>query len=296
MTDKNKRTVEDVVKDEELAEEIVNADLSLKKDEKASEEALLINQQALQSQYIEKLEKLLLKEDVTEQDVQNVEFCKAELLAQFLTASSFSSSLQNSDSRKKAADVLSSHLGKLYSKTAKIKEKLAQKASLELLDRDVREMKFGSGKPTTVVTDEMLQGRDLKRVCFLLAGGLSALVANPVLCEAVTNPNAKTRSKALAVAKAQSSAEKSGSDGTLFSMLTDLVNNPEKRLNAQLPDLLGEFNRKIGDDDKNQFFGWADKLVTGLSNLGGKASMLNALQGKGLSKVMGNLLGSKDIA
>lgn len=296
MTDKNKRTVEDVVKDEKLAEEIVNADLSLKKDEKASEEALLIDQQALQSQYIEKLEKLLSKEDVTEQDVQNVEFCKAELLAQFLTVSSFSSSLQNSDSRKKAADVLSSHLGKLYSKTAKIKEKLAQKASLELLDRDVREMKFGSGKPTTVVTDEMLQGRDLKRVCFLLAGGLSALVANPVLREAVTNPNAKTRSKALAVAKAQSSAEKSGSDGTLFSMLTDLVNNPEKRLNAQLPDLLGEFNRKIGDDDKNQFFSWADKLVTGLSNLGGKASMINALQGKGLSKVMGNILGSKDIA
>ena len=35
---------------------------------------------------------------------------------------------------------------------------------------------------------------------------------------------------------------------------------------------------------------------TGLSNLGGKNSILNALQGKDMSKIMGNLMGSKNIA
>ena len=63
-----------------------------------------------------------------------------------------------------------------------------------------------------------------------------------------------------------------------------------------MPDLLQEFNQKIGGDEKNQFFEWADKLVTGLSNLGGKNAILNALQGKDMSKIVGNILGSKDIA
>ena len=294
MTEKKKKETEEVVKDEKVVDDVECAEDLLKKDAKDSESAGLINQQALQSQYVEKLEKLLSKEDVTEHDIQNVEFCKAELLAQFLGVTSFSSTLSNSDNRKKAADVLSSHLGKLYSKTTKIREKLAAKADLGVLSNDVMETKFGASK-TDVVTDDMLIGCDLKRVYFLLGSAFAKIVANPVLREAFMNPNVETKAKALASIKTQS-AGKQKTSVSLVSMLTDLINDPEKRLNAQLPDLLQEFNQKIGGDEKNQFFEWADKLVTGLSNLGGKNAILNALQGKDMSKIVGNILGSKDIA
>ncbi len=294
MEDKKKQEAQEAVKDEKAVDEIVDVDLSLKKDEKDSESLLLINQQALQSQYIEKLEKLLSKDDVTDQDIKNVEFCKAELLAQFLGVISFSSTLSNTDGRKKAADVLSSHLAKLYSKATKLKEKLARKADLGVLGNDVMETKFGASKPD-VVTDDMLAGRDLKKVCILLAGGFAMIFSNPTYREAAMNPSAETRSKALAMVKAQNATQNSGT-GTLFSVLTDLVSSPEKRLTAQLPDLLDEFNQKVVGEDRNQFTNWAESLVTGLSNLGGKNSILNALQGKDMSKIMGNLMGSKNIA
>ena len=294
MTEKKKKETEEVVKDEKVVDDAERAEDLLKKEEKDSVGSQLINQQALQSQYIEKLEKLLLKDDISEHDIQNVEFCKAELLAQFLGVTSFSSTLSNSDNRKKAADVLSSHLGNLYSKTTKLREKLAAKAGLAVLNNDVMETKFGSRKPD-VVTDDMLVGYDLKKVYFLLGSAFAKIMANPALKEAFINPTPETKAKALAANKAQGSLKTKGS-GTLFSLLTDFVNSPEKRLNAQLPDLLQEFNQKIGGDEKNQFFEWADKLVTGLSNLGGKNAILNALQGKDMSKIVGNILGSKDIA
>ena len=93
MTEKKKKETEEVVKDEKVVDDAERAEDLLKKEEKDSVGSQLINQQALQSQYIEKLEKLLLKDDISEHDIQNVEFCKAELLAQFLGVTSFSSTL-----------------------------------------------------------------------------------------------------------------------------------------------------------------------------------------------------------
>ncbi len=220
--------------------------------------AQLIRQQALQSQYIEKLEKLLLKDEITEQDMQNVEYCKAELLSQFLGVTSFSSSLADTDARKKAADILSSHLGNLYAKTAKLKEKLAKKEALSIIQNDVSETKFGaSSTKYRTITDNMLTP-DLKNIS-ILASSLTAFVFEK-------------------------------------TPLKNLVNNPKTRLTAMLPDLMDEFEQKTTSDEKESFLKWANVLTTGLSKLGSVKSMMSALQGKDISKIMGKLMDSKNIA
>lgn len=218
----------------------------------------LVRQQALQSQYIEKLEKLLLKDEITAQDMQNVEYCKAELLSQFLGATSFSSSLADTDGRKKAAEILSSHLGNLYAKTAKLKEKLAKKEALSIIQNDVSETKFGaSSTKYRTITDNMLSP-DLKNIS-ILAGSLTALIFEK-------------------------------------TPLKNLVNNPKTRLTAMLPDLMEEFEQKTTSDEKESFLKWANVLSTGLSKLGSVKSMMSALQGKDISKIMGKLMDSKNIA
>ena len=286
--EKEKKETEKTVNDEKALEENIKKDDVQAKAENASDGYQLINHQALQSQYVEKLEKLLLKEDITPHDIQNVEFCKAELLAQFLGTVSFSASLSNSDERKKAADALSSHLSKLYGKTAKLKEKLALKANNESVGKDVMEAKF-SNKEYAVVTDEMM-GYDIKKICLLVGTAFAAIVVDPKLRAAATDPKANMAMKMMNSKQAGSSKTK----GSLFSLISEFVNSPEKRLNAQLPDLLKEFNQKTTDDEKNKFSNWANTLVTVLSKLVVNNSILNALQGKDLSKIMGNIFGSKD--
>lgn len=218
----------------------------------------LINQQALQSQYIEKLEKLLLKDEITEQDIQNVEYCKAELLSQFLGATSFSTSLGDTDIRKKAADALSSHLGSLYAKTTKLKERLAQKGALSVIRNDVDEARFGASVDRyRTVTDDMLM-LDLKKIS-LVTASVSAFIFEK-------------------------------------TPLKNLIDNPKTRLSAMLPDLMDEFNQKTSSEEKESFSKWASMLTTGLSKLGSVKSIMNALQGNDVSKIMGKIMDSKDIA
>ena len=53
----------------------------------------LIKQQALQSEYIEKMNSLLNKEDITLEDIQTVEYVKSKLLSQLVGVAVFSSTL-----------------------------------------------------------------------------------------------------------------------------------------------------------------------------------------------------------
>lgn len=176
---------------EQLAKETQSSSVHTN-DTQINEEVQLINHQAAQSQYVEKLEKLLLKDDITEQDVQNVEFCKAELLSQFLGAVSFSSSLSDSDARKKAADALSSHLEKLYAKTAKLKEKLALKEKETMQQYDIRDTKFNTHSP--IITDNMLDS-DWKKLAISTSVLASIAISKTPLKDLINNP--ATRLKAM---------------------------------------------------------------------------------------------------
>lgn len=236
---------------ENKAEEKVDEKETVAEEKRESENvaAQTVQHQALQSQYIDKLISSLSKDDITPEDVQNVEFCKSEILSQLLGMTAFSMGLDKADQRKLAVDAVTSHLTKLYAKTAKLKEELARRQIKTVERIDVMEAKFGSGKQG-VVTDEMLQP-DFKTVQLALLTSIPGL------------------SKALS--------------------LKDLVTNPTARLKSLLPDLLTEFDQKTSADDKQSYAQWANLLVEGLSAYSSKGAMLTALQGKGLSKMMKQL-------
>lgn len=253
--EKEKKIKEEVLKEEKVSEvkEAEEKDVSQEKKQveatKETEAAKVVQFQAQQSQYIDKLTAIFSKDEISQEDVQNVEYCKAEILSQLLGMTSYAMQLSADDGRKVAADAVTSHLTKLYEKTAKLREEAARKKNKTIEHRDVMEAKFGSGK-TDVVTDEMLQP-DFKLVTLALVGAVPGL------------------SKALS--------------------LKDLITNPTARLETLLPDLLKEFNQNTSDETKNSYQTWANLLVEGLGKLGGKNSMMNALQGKALTGMMKQL-------
>lgn len=216
----------------------------------------LIKQQAMQSQYIEKLEAILLKDEITDYDMQNIDYCRAQILSQLVGVTAFAEQLTKTDERAKAVSVIESHLAKTYAKISGLKEKLARKRGQAGIKTDLAETMLGANK-TRTVTDEM-QMPHLKHIQLYIVA-----TAVPIMGQ-------------IAFGK----------------MLSD----PNSRLTSLMPTLLEEFKQKTSTEEKDSFMAWADTLSKGLSALGNKKSMQNALNGVDLSKVMNALMGEKGIA
>ena len=250
---KEKEQIENEVLDEVVAPEIPGVDDQEKPVLTAAD---LIKQQAAQSQYIEKLEAILMKEDVTEFDLQNIEFCRAQILSQLVGVVAFSEQLKKDDERAKAAAVLEAHLSKVYAKVSGLKEKVARKHGQKAVKDDLAENMLGANK-TRTVTDEMLMPHMKDIQVYIVA------TAVPLMGK-------------IAFGK--------------------MVSDSNTRLASLMPSLLEEFNRKTSVEDKAAFTSWADMLTKGLNALGNKKSMQNALAGVDLSKVMSALMGEKGIS
>ncbi len=223
----------------------------------------LIKQQALQSAYVDKLTTLLNKDELTDEDVQTVDFVKSQLLGQLLGVVAFSATLGMDDSKIMGADVLSSHLKNAYVKAALLREKMERKRLEQLEKMDVADAYFGPRQESYVprklgylVTDAILE-KDNRSIKLQMAD------SSPVIL------------------------------GSL--MLMDFLKDPEARLKAMMPDLFQEFDTKTTAEDKQGYQSWAEKLVTGLSEMKSKGAMQMALQGVNLGQSLARMSGLNEL-
>lgn len=245
--DKETEHTEDVFVNEEVSKEQGSEELT------ASD---LIQQQARQTEYVEKMNALLNKDDISIEDIKNIEYIKSELLSQLVGVMAFSSQMAVDDPRIKAADTLSSHLTKMYTQTALLREKMEKRRLAQLEKMDVADAYFGptgSRNANQVVTDSMLMP-DVKKVIMTLKN------TNPAIVGALA--------------------------------LADFIKDPETRLNAMKNDLLNEFKLKTSGAEKQNFSQWAETLISGLAEMNTKGAMQNALNGNRLSNKILSLASS----
>ena len=225
----------------------------------------LIKQQALQSEYIEKMNSLLNKEDITLEDIQTVEYVKSELLSQLVGVAVFSSTLGMDDSKMKGADALSTHLTNVYVKAALLREKMERKRLAQLEKMDVADAFFSPNQRGAnnssipmVVTDMMLMPNDHHKLKVGLVN------ASPKVKQAL--------------------------------MISELINSPKERLTAMMPDLIQEFMGKTTPEEQKGFSNWAEKLVTGLTGMSSKGAMMQALQGTSVGKTLARMSALNEVA
>ena len=221
------------------------------------EHAELIQQQADQTHYINKLDSILQKEEITDDDLQNIEYCKSALLTQILSVGIFAGGANTVETTKLAAETLSSHLSKLYAKAAKVSEKAAEKRRFQVEKLDVADAYFGPNKRKDYVTDSMLIIDEKK-----ITADLRKLV---------------------------------GLDGKVLN-LKKMVTDPIARLKAAMPSLTSEFQGNLTPDENAKLTSWTSNLVNALSLLGSQKEMQNALQGVNNSlAILKQATGSKNI-
>ena len=225
----------------------------------------LIKQQALQSEYVEKMNALLNKDTLTDEDIQKVEYVKSELLSQLLGVTAFSSTLGMDDSKIMGAEALSGHLTNMYVKAALLREKMERKRLEQLEKMDVADAYFGpnqegsnSSYNVNIVTDIMLLPKDHHQ----LKVGL--INTSPAIQQAL--------------------------------MLSDLVNDPKARLSEMMSSLVQEFKDKTTPEEQSGFSAWAETLVSGLSKMNSKGAMIQALQGMSLGQSLARMTSSKEVA
>lgn len=219
----------------------------------------LIQQQARQSEYIDKMNALLNKEDISLEDVKMVEYIKSEVLAQLVGVTVFSNNLQADDPRVKAAGALSKHLTNMYTKTELLREKMEKKRLAHLEKMDVADAYFGpnsSRADNRVITDEMLM------------------------------PNMHQ----LTLSLKQSSPKMIGA-----LMLVDFLKDPEARLKAMMPDLIKEFDGKTTASEKQTFSKWAENLIGGLVEMKTNRAIMNALSGNKMANTLVGMSNVNDI-
>lgn len=253
-----KEAEEKAVEEEKEVEPVESVERVAEEPEKEEEKttpADLIRQQALQAEYIEKMNALLNKDEVTQEDIQTVEYVKSEVLGQLLGVAAFSAALDRGDPQIKAADALSTHLTKMYSKTALLREKMERKRLAHLEKMDVADALLGSNKQQTMSDDFLIS--NLRRL------RLDAGKVSPEML------------------------------GLLA--LTDLENNPEKRLTAMMPDLLNEYRSKTTETEQADLSNWVSTLVSGLSDLKNKGAMLNALEGVNMIQTLNRVNGVNNL-
>ncbi len=225
----------------------------------------LIKQQALQAEYVEKMNALLNKNEITDEDIQTVDFVKSELLSQLVGVAVFSSTLGMDDSKIKGADALSTHITNVYVKAALLREKMERKRLAQLEKMDVADAYFGpnqegsnAANKVTVITDMMLLPRDHHQLTVALSN------SSPQLAAALN--------------------------------LVEFAKDPEARLTAMMPDLMQEFKDKTTADEQKGFSAWAEKIVSGLAQMNSKGSMMTALQGVKLGQTLARVSGANELA
>lgn len=219
----------------------------------------LVKAQAAQYQYIEGLEDNIFSDGVVdENEVQNVNFCKAQVLLQLVSVETFASHLGAKDPRRKAVDVLLTHLYKCYGKTERLREKVVAGKFQSDYEKNVAEAKFGYGRfgydRYRSFRDDMLIPQDKHINLILPMMGFAGL-----------------------------------------SFLKDFLNNPEDRIKAQIPELIKEFMTKASSKEKDDSNLWAEGLVDLLSKMKGVKAMKNALEGGNILATVKQLGGSKGI-
>lgn len=255
-------------KDSEKAENVLEEEVVQEQVSESSNyepaAADLIKQQALQAEYVEKMNALLNKETLTDEDIQTVEYVKSELLSQLLGVSAFSSTLGMDDSKIMAADALSTHLTNVYVKAAVLREKMERKRLEQLEKMDVADAYFGpnqqgsnSSYNVNIVTDMMLLPQDHHQL------KIGLIKASPAVQQAL--------------------------------MLSDLVNDPKARLSEMMSGLVQEFKTKTTPEEQRGFSAWADTLVSGLSKMNSKGAMLQALQGMSLGQSLARMASAKEV-
>lgn len=256
--EKDSEKVKDV-----LADEVVQEQDSAPSNSEPTA-ADLIKQQVLQSEYVEKMNALLNKETLTDEDVQTVEFVKSELLSQLLGVTVFSSTLGMDDSKIMGAETLSTHLTNMYVKAALLREKMERKRLAQLEKMDVADAYFGpnqeganSSYNVNIVTDVMLTPRDHHQL------KIGLINASPAVRQAL--------------------------------MLSELANDPKARLTEMMSGLVQEFKDKTTPAEQQGFSAWAETLVSGLSKMNSKGAMLQALQGISLGQSLARMTAAKDV-
>ena len=224
----------------------------------------LIKQQVLQAEYVEKMNALLNKETLTDEDIQTVEYVKSELLSQLLGVAVFSSTLGMDDSKIMGTEALSTHLTNVYVKAALLREKMERKRLAQLEKMDVADAYFGpnqegsnSSYNVNIVTDMMLLPQDHHQ----LKVGL--IKASPAVRQAL--------------------------------MLSDLINDPKARLSEMMSGLVDEFKAKTTPEEQRGFSAWAETLVSGLSKMNSKGVMMQALQGMSLGQSLARMTSAKEV-
>ena len=256
-------------KDSEKVDAVLEDDMVQEQDSTPSNSeptaADLIKQQALQAEYVEKMNVLLNKETLTDEDIQTVEYVKSELLSQLLGVTVFSSTLGMDDSKIMGTEALSTHLTNVYLKAALLREKMERKRLAQLEKMDVADAYFGpnqegsnSSYNVNIVTDIMLLPQDHHQ----LKVGL--MNASPAVRQAL--------------------------------MLSDLVNDPKTRLSEMMSSLVQEFKGKTTPEEQKGFAAWAETLVSGLSKMNSKGLMMQALQGVSLGQSLARMTSAKEVA
>lgn len=249
---------------EEVKDEVMAPQLPVADSEKESPELQdidrgnatngLVETQAAQYQYLESLEARIFADGaIDEGELDNVNYCKSEVLLQLVSVESFAASLNEDDSRKKAVNVLLSHLYKCYGKTERLRlraidEKFQtdyQKAvGVEKINqRDERNM---------TMTDDFLMPKDRR----ISLGGAGISIAG-------------------------------------LGFLKEFVSDPEQRLKAQMPDLIQELAKKMTGSEQNIANQWVGQLVDELSKLKGVKSMASALEGNNMMTALKQLAAGK---
>lgn len=78
-----------------------------------------------------------------------------------------------------------------------------------------------------------------------------------------------------------------------IGLLKELVENPQERVKAQLPDLIEELGVKMTPDQKEFANLWTGKLVDELGKFKGAKAMMNALEGNNIMTALKQLAGGK---
>lgn len=152
----------------------------------------LVKAQAIQYQYIERLENEIFSDGrVDENEVQNVSFCKSQVLLQLVSIESFAAGLDAKDPRRTAVDALLSHLYKCYDKTEKLRSKAQAGKFQSDYEKEVAEEKFGCRRRRPV-TDEMLKPTD--RHIHLMVPAIS-LAGMSFLKDFLTNPEERIKAQ-----------------------------------------------------------------------------------------------------
>ena len=216
--------------------------------------------QAARYNYISHLENLILSEDesVSENDMMDVDNCKAQVLIELVSVAAYTSQLSADNPQKKAADALMKHLYKCYDKTQGMQEKIRAAREKTRYMKDVKQVILEDlpkrYSKQNIVTDDQLLPKN--NVINLAGLGL----------------------------------------GTGYiAMMEQLINNPRELIKAQMPNLIDELSGKITGSDKKISDTYIGKLLLDLSGYKNEKSMIDALEGKNITGNILALAGGKSL-